>query len=350
MSGESMAGNRELRTRPQPACPSCGGPGVERYAALRDRLFGVPGTWTMRGCARTDCGLLWLDPAPLEADLTLAYADYYTHASANAQGGGALRRAWAGVKEGYLARRFGYAVKDRTIKSLASWILLPFPTRRESLDVLGLHLPALPGGRVLEVGCGAGDSLLALRALGWQVEGLELDPAAVRVARGRGLSVKEGDLAAQDYADRSFDALAMVHVLEHLPDPIAVLGEARRILRKGGRLVVITPNAESLAHRRFGRAWRGLEPPRHVQVFSRASLVRVVEAAGFGQVRVATSARMAAVIHAASRSLVAGATGADTRKPAGSADAWFQWAERMALLADPAAGEELVLTARPEAP
>ena len=319
---------------------------AERHALLHDHLFGAGGAWTLRHCERADCGLLWLDPAPLKEDLALAYGDYYTHGAPPSGRGGLARRAWAGVKDGYLARRFGYCVPGAAWKIPASFALAPFPTRCESLDALVFHLPPVTGGRMLEVGCGAGDSLAALRALGWDVEGLDFDPAAVEVARARGLPAREGDLLAQQYPAASFDAVAMAHVIEHLPDPVAVLAEARRILKPGGRLVAITPNADSLAHQRFGRAWRGLEPPRHLQVFTPAALRRAAASAGLGAIRIVSTARMAAFMHAQSRAL---ATGVKDRSP-GFADAVFQWRERLALAGRPLCGEELVLVARPEAP
>jgi 2-polyprenyl-3-methyl-5-hydroxy-6-metoxy-1,4-benzoquinol methylase len=335
-----------LRTESKPVCPVCAGPGTELYRALHDHLIGVAGNWTLRRCERGGCGLLWLDPAPLEQDLALAYAGYYTHAAQAPKRDGALRQAWTVLKEGYYARRFGYRVPGRVWKQAVSAVLLaPFPTWRETFDILALELPPVPNGRVLEVGCGAGNSLLTLQGLGWQTQGIDFDMGAVRAARERGLSVSEGGLAEQAYPDATFDAVAMVHVIEHVPDPVAVLIETRRVLRPGGRLVLITPNSAGRGHRRFGRAWRGLEPPRHVQVFNRASLLRAVEAAGFADIELRSTARMASMIHQESRGIAGARVGVIDRARAFA----FQLRERAALMRDPWAGEELVLVARPEA-
>jgi len=159
-----------LRTRPQPACPACGSHGTVRYESLADNLFGVAGTWTSRGCAGPECGCLWLDPAPLEDDLGLAYQNYFTHVAPPSGPPGTARRLWHGVKQGYLSRRFGYEIPGKAWKRLASHVLQPFPTRRESLDTLGLYLTPVPGGRVLEVGCGSGATLVNLHELGWRAE------------------------------------------------------------------------------------------------------------------------------------------------------------------------------------
>ena len=55
-----------IRAQCRPACGLCGARGEELYSALHDRLYGTPGSWNCRACPRADCGLLWLDPMPLE--------------------------------------------------------------------------------------------------------------------------------------------------------------------------------------------------------------------------------------------------------------------------------------------
>jgi len=344
----SAAAVPALRTHAVPACPLCADAGALVHRGLVDTLFGVPGAWGFRRCGRADCGLLWLDPAPIDEDLALAYARYYTHGATGPAPAGPLRRAWAGVKAGYLSRRFGYRIAGGGWKRAASFVLTPFPTRRESLETLALHLPAVPGGRVLEIGCGAGDSLRALGELGWQAEGVDLDPEVARVAAQRGLTVRVGDVFAPAYAAETFDAVAMIHALEHVPRPLATLAEVRRILRPGGRLVIVTPNADSLGHRVLGGSWRGLEPPRHLQVFGPAALRRVARDAGFGAVTLRSSARMAAVIHAESRRIASGLPASAPGRLVRASDLAFQWRERLGLAQDPWAGEELILIAQGE--
>ena len=92
--------------------------------------------------------------------------------------------------------------------------------------------------------------------------------AAVQVARQRGLEVDCGAVEDQRYPAAAFDAVTLNHVIEHVPDPLATVAECRRLLKPGGRLLMFTPNAGSLAHWMFGRDWRGLEPPRHLHLFA----------------------------------------------------------------------------------
>jgi SAM-dependent methyltransferase len=90
-----------------------------------------------------------------------------------------------------------------------------------------------------------------------------------------------GSLEAQAFGTDTFDAVTLHHVIEHVPDPARTLNECRRVLKRGGRLVVSTPNAASLGHREFGQDWRGLETPRHLHVFSMNAMHRILRTAGF---------------------------------------------------------------------
>jgi SAM-dependent methyltransferase len=126
-----------------------------------------------------------------------------------------------------------------------------------------------------------------MQACGWEVEGVDFDPKAVEQARDKhGLTMYAGELREVAYAQDAFDAITLNHVIEHLPEPIEVLTECRRILRPGGHLVVITPNVNSWGRRRFTSHWRGLEPPRHLFLFSPHTLAAVATKVGFDDFQV----------------------------------------------------------------
>jgi ubiquinone/menaquinone biosynthesis C-methylase UbiE len=103
----------------------------------------------------------------------------------------------------------------------------------------------LPGKRVLDGGCGAGEYVVALRRLGVEARGIEYHSAKVAAARSRGVPdewVCQGDLARVTFPDESFDVVILNEVLEHVPDEQLVLQEAYRILVPGGTLLVLSPN------------------------------------------------------------------------------------------------------------
>jgi SAM-dependent methyltransferase len=131
------------------------------------------------------------------------------------------------------------------------------------------------------VGCGNGDFLELASHVGWTTQGLDSDDKAVAVAKSRGLDVLLGDLESLQLQPESFDAICLSHVLEHVHDPVSTLVKCYSLLRCGGTLWVETPNLQSLGHRSYGRNWRGLEVPRHLVLFTAASLKTILKEAGF---------------------------------------------------------------------
>jgi SAM-dependent methyltransferase len=87
------------------------------------------------------------------------------------------------------------------------------------------------------------------------------------------------------------------NAIEHLYDPLESIKRCHQLLKKGGKLIVTTPNGNSLSHQRYGEYWRGLEPPRHIQIFTPNSLSNVVEQAGFSNRVVKTLSTGAAGIY-----------------------------------------------------
>jgi SAM-dependent methyltransferase len=140
----------------------------------------------------------------------------------------------------------------------------------------------------------------------------------------------------------------MSHSIEHVHDPVGWLAEARRLLRPLGRLAIATPNARSFLHRRFGRHWFPLEPPRHLHIFNRAALESALRKAGFGRFRVFTSSRDAKGVFLASRAIRSRGR-FDVAVPAPRLQrVWgraVQLQEAALLRLDPDAGEDLVAIA-----
>jgi ubiquinone/menaquinone biosynthesis C-methylase UbiE len=121
-------------------------------------------------------------------------------------------------------------------------------------DLAIRELAIEPGDVVLDLGCGPGADLPAFACAvgrGGRVIGLDSDPAAVREARERTaasaqVEVVEGDVHALDLPDGSVDRVHTDRVLQHVADPAAVLGQARRVLRPGGRAVFAEPDWDTL--------------------------------------------------------------------------------------------------------
>ncbi|MGH2947282.1 MAG: class I SAM-dependent methyltransferase [Solirubrobacteraceae bacterium] len=263
-----------------PRCPVCGaGERAPLYSGLHDRAFGAaPGEWSLVRCEA--CASAFLDPRPTPETIGLAYRSYYTHVD-TAAGPPPAGRIRLGLAHDYRRARWGYEQGDE-IRG-GSLIARVFRSRGAIVDREIRHLPARPGGRLLDVGCANGAFVARMGELGWCAEGIDPDAEAVAGARAAGLAVTEAMLEAIDDAEHAgaYDAITLSHVIEHVHDPAADLERARRLLRPGGMLWIATPNLESLGHRRFGRDWLGLDPPRHLVLFTRGSLDELLRRAGF---------------------------------------------------------------------
>lgn len=300
-----------IGTEAKPLCYLCGSPGKILYRECKDRLFGTPGNWTLKQCPSSECGLVWLDPMPIREEISKAYKNYYTHHEA---GAGAPKKSKSTFKQfmqafrltqanGYYALK--YRVKNQTslLGKLAGLLIYLQPAVKAKYDFKAMYLQTRPGARLLEIGCGSGDQLAFLQGLGWQVEGLDVDPVAAGVASARGLKVHVGSLEEQCFPARQFDAIVSSHVIEHVHDPVGLLRECSRILSPGGRLVIITPNTTSWFHKWFGANWLALDSPRHLHLFNSISLRRAAEHSGLS-VRVITSTvREADGVYRASRDI-----------------------------------------------
>ena len=274
----------EIYTCPRPSCYLCGSQGKYIYQGLKDRIFDVQGEWNLKECENPECKLVWMDPMPLEKDIGKVYHTYYTH----------YKNRW---KRQYRILTIFLIWTMRQISSVLKRITLVRPElKRLNLMYLDKQKP----GRLLEIGCGSGQRLAQMRALGWEVEGQEIDPKAAAHASSKGLIVHLGNLQNLSFSDALFDAIIMNHVIEHVHDPVAVLTECYRILKPRGILVVVTPNIESCGHRHFRSFWMGLDPPRHLYLFTRKTLRKIAERAGFSKYEVWTTAAKAQVISAGS--------------------------------------------------
>lgn len=323
----------EIKVRCFPTCYLCGAVGTVLYTNLSDQLFGAPGTWNFKRCPDPTCGLIWLDPIPIESEIGKAYKNYYTHAP----------QPTISEKIGWIERA------KEALNRLYEFALGFTPVYAERAELEIMYLGGLTPGRVLEIGCGDGQRLAELRARGWDVQGQEVDEdAAAHARKAFGLPVFCGPLHQARFRDNEFDAVVMNHVIEHVHDPLALLKESRRVLKHGGRLVSITPNTKGWGHARFGPYWIGMDRPRHLFLFSRQTLEPIALASGFRDVKTWTTAARSASTVGGSLRLERGERVRDiwpfiTRAVR---QAILQVEALMARRRDPDAGDECVLSAR----
>ena len=253
-------------------CDYCGAAEADVVLTHGDPLGHLQGTFTVVACRR--CGLRRTNPRPTAATLGNAYpSGYECH-----QGGvteppkGLLR--WALVN----FRNYPLGTKSPAVLRWLGWPLAALRLRNRKF--VG-YLPYQGGGRLLDFGCGGGRYVAQMAAVGWKAEGIDLACAAVETGRMAGLTIHQGTLPGAPLPKQTYDLVTMWHVLEHVPSPMATLKAVREVLKPGGRLALVCPMGDSLTACWFRGAWYGTDLPRHLTHFTRKTLERHLEAAGF---------------------------------------------------------------------
>lgn len=277
--------NSIIKTIARSYCVACKSNGTIVYENLTDKLFSTAGEWSMRKCNNKKCGTFWLDPSPQEEDLYKLYDTYTTHEDTVSLRREVGNKILNKIRNSYLYSKYGYGNEPSRLEKLLGLIAYIHPSWRDFQEANIFYLPAKKNGRLLDVGCGSGSTIQILEQKGWKGVGVDFDKKAIENAKKKNIEVYYGDLFSQSFADNSFDAIVMNHVIEHVPSPVLLLEECRRILKKGGTLVAITPNAGSRGHEHYKEDWRGLETPTHLQVFTVESLKNVATDAGFTSVK-----------------------------------------------------------------
>lgn len=297
-----------------PACPLC--QSLQRevlYSGLTDRMFGVaPGVWTLYECEQ--CHSAWLDPRPDAKSIRRAYETYFTHVADDDKSlkprSALVRQLHAWIKD-YQAARYSMTRSDTV--GAGRWLVPLLPMIRAKADAACRHLPrpSRQGRRLLDVGFGNGAFLKLATRMGWDAFGIDFDEKAVEVARAQALQVRCGSVAELQKQDVRYDVITISHVIEHLHDPHALLQQLFNLLRPGGMLWLETPNIQSSGAKRFGSNWLGLDPPRHLVLFTPDALRSSLVQAGFEQIEQRWHGMVALSCHTVSATLASGRNAAE---------------------------------------
>lgn len=187
-----------------------------------------------------DCGFKYINPAPTEESLKYYYEDYIAH------------------------------VPER-INLLEKIYYRLFRNTR------GLRPPR----RLLDIGCGNGKYLGFMRSQGWEAVGVDAGPGCEFARQALNLEVYDGNLWEHRFPGNSFDVITLWFVLEHIWDPVRLLGECHRILKPGGQIIISTLNTNSIETKIFKRYWWHLLAPEHLCQFDGPSLEGLTRKIGF---------------------------------------------------------------------
>jgi SAM-dependent methyltransferase len=229
-----------------PACLVCG-------SDRREIPFRLRKPYSVARC--TSCGFYYLYPRIIEGAMQEAYRQpsYYE--------GGAC---------GYADT--SYTAQESALRATFKRLLHNLADRR------------LTGGALLEVGCGYGYLLDEARPYFDRRVGTEFSLEGAEIARATGAEVFVGGIE-QISADRKFDCVLAVQVIEHVYHPSTFVKQLTRHTQPGGHIVVATPDMGGVLRKTMGRYWPSFKVPEHVGYFDFRSLSRVMEGAGLSDVR-----------------------------------------------------------------
>lgn len=232
-------------------CPWCDSEKTQIHLWVKD-LFLTNEAFEIHECLK--CGLLFTEPRPKPKEIGKYYLseEYYSHQENKK---GFVPRIYEAVKSVNLKKKYKMATKG------------------------------LEPGRMLEIGCGAGDFLHTMEKHGWTCTGIEPSESAKEIATKK---VKAKLLNPQEIdklEDESFDLITMWHVLEHVDNLKEEIKQLQRLLKKGGRLVLALPNFKSADAQYYKEYWAAYDVPRHLNHFCRESINNIFKTTDFKRIK-----------------------------------------------------------------
>ena len=242
-------------------CPACDSPSANLLFIAGDRRWATTDT-TFQIVECSQCRLIRLHPQPTPSELSSYYPPDYWKAPEH-------------DLDDWLRQKY---------RRLALFDCIHFIER-----ALAEAAELAPGARgvLLDVGCGDGFLLRVLASHGHgPVAGIDFSlDAATAAWRENRVPAICGTLSSAPLADESCSVIVMLHVLQHLYNPMEYLDAAHRLLAPEGRLIVQVPNAACWQFLMFGDKWHGMDVPRQLLHFRASDLETLLEHCGFEVLR-----------------------------------------------------------------
>lgn len=228
-------------------CPICFSKKCSPIIRGYDDRYGYSGIFKIIKCLKCNHKFLQGDFTP--ESLTRLYTDYYPRSTLN----------------------LDQYQPCREVKGFKSWL------NGENCSAF-CYVPE--NVRVLDIGCGFGETLGYHKARNCDVYGVEADENIRRIAEKFGYKVHVGLFDPNIYQPEFFDYVTMDQVIEHVTNPLATMCGIARILKPGGIAILSTPNTNGWGAKLFGRRWINWHAPYHLQHFSINSMRTAAEQAG----------------------------------------------------------------------
>ena len=231
-----------------------------------------------------DCNHGFLSPVINSSELHLAYHGYYTQSTANLEN--PSNSSIDNFSKFTAFYEYSYKGSSDQKGKYIFWIACLIPFARFYLKRAVRFLPKPSKNsrpKLLDVGCGRGDFLIRAQYCGYDCFGIDFDSATINIANSRGVSASVAEIHDLPL-DVQYDAIVLSHVVEHVSDPVRLLGDIFKRLKPGGYFYISTPNLDSAGRLTFGKSWRGIDFPRHLQYFNVSNLKLLLNRSGFERV------------------------------------------------------------------
>lgn len=238
-------------------CPICNSSVKSFLSQVYDDRYGFSGLFEIRQCL--ECGHKFLAVNFTPELLTRLYTDFYPRSTFEVE----------------------QYQPSPEVKGFTAWLN---GERRSAYCWVPKNV------RVLDIGCGFGETLGYHKTRGCDVYGVEADENIRRVAEKFGYNVHVGLFDPKEYEPDFFDYVTMDQVIEHVTDPLETMRGIAKVLKPGGVAILSTPNANGWGAKFFGRRWINWHAPYHIQFVTRRSMSMAAEQAGLRIEKVRTVA------------------------------------------------------------
>lgn len=198
------------------------------------------------------CGTIYINPRPVDSELTVIYPPEYIPYQFNRH-------------LGSLMAKLRDLVQKQKVKVIAKY------AKKDDL--------------VVDVGCGGGGLLYLVKKYGdpsWRLQGIDISESVLTNVRQMKIGALTGRFEIMDLPKNQADIIIMNQVIEHLDNPAAVIVKSYEYLKLGGYLIIETPSTVSWDAKLFiRRYWGGWHIPRHWYLFNQNNLSVLLEKNGF---------------------------------------------------------------------
>jgi len=234
------------------------------------------------------CGLVFMNPRPPKEEQIDYYEGQdlsYVEEKKDIISQKSFKKINAWINNSILELFYGYshlAKSSFMIKIIKYIFITPFFIRNV-ITGKDIYSIAFKGeGKMLDIGCGKGRNVPKYKNIGWKISGIEPSKAvAFKTSHDMGIEVICGDFETIDLSKKSFDAVLMIDVLEHLHNPLESLKKVSSLLKTNGVAIVRLPNIDSLEFRLLKNDWRFIDAPNHLYHFSPQTLKKLLKESGF---------------------------------------------------------------------